>query len=50
MSPELRALFLVVAVALFVWGIFRERLGVVSGGLAAAFFPAMWDAIEAATE
>lgn len=50
MSAELRALFLVLAVVAFVVGVFHDlrRGQLLSAGLALAFFPAAWDAIEAA--
>lgn len=57
MSAEVRALFLAVALVLFVVAAFIEfsarngrSLGFVAAGLAAGITPAFWDAWELATE
>lgn len=59
MSAEIRALFLGVAVVLFVLAAYDEfktstnrprAVGLVAAGLAAATIPAFWDALDAATD
>lgn len=59
MSAEFRALFLALAILLFLiaaWDEFRKTpnrptsLGLIAAGLASAFFPAAWDAVDAAFE
>lgn len=59
MSVELRALFLGLAVILFLLAAYDElrsvpnrprSLGLVAVGLAAATIPAFWDALEAAVD
>ena len=57
MSVELRALFLGAAVVLFLLAAYDElraipnhprAVGLIAAGLAAATFPAFWDALDAA--
>jgi hypothetical protein len=59
MSAEIRALFLGLAVLLFVLAAYDEfrstpnrprSLGLVAAGLAAATFPAFWDALDVALD
>lgn len=59
MSAEFRAFFLAIAIVLFViaaWDEFRRTpnrptsLGLIGAGLACAFFPAAWDAVDLALD
>lgn len=60
MSAELRALFLGIAILLFVLAAYDEfrtagasrprSIGLVAAGLGSAFFPAFWDALDLALE